>query len=182
MTLRSRLVGAMPLAVLAACATMSAGADLDPKADFSDYRTFAWDPAHVHPTGDPRLDGDPLFDTRVRSLVGGGLSARGLREMVSDSSDLLIHYHASVRQRVEVYTVDRRYGYDYDGEEDQVYEWEEGVLVLCVVEPQTSQVIWRGWVQADVDHVMHDPEKIEERLEEAVVKLLELFPLLSGQD
>jgi len=176
-----QMLSAMPVLALAACATMSVSADIDPQADFSSYRTYAWDTTHVGPTGDPRLDNNPFFDSRVRSFVGDGLGASGLTVISPDSADLLIHYHANVRQRVEVYTVDSEYGYDYYGEEDQLYEYEEGTLVLCVVEPQTGHVIWRGWVQTDVDGVMDDPELMEKRLAEAVRRVIEKFPLPIGE-
>ncbi len=177
----SQAVSAMPVLALAACATMSVSADVDPRADFSSYRTYSWDPAHVDPTDDPRLENDPIFDSRVRSLVGDGLVARRLTVISPDSADLLIHYHVSVRQRVEVYSVDSEYGYDYYEEEDRLYEYEQGTLVLCVVEQQTSQIVWRGWVQADVDGVLDDPELMEKRLAEAVRKVLEKFPLPAGE-
>jgi len=72
-----QVVSALPLLAVAACVTMNVAADIDPQADFSSYRTYAWDPAYVDPTDDPRLENNPVFDSRVRSLVGDGLAARG---------------------------------------------------------------------------------------------------------
>ena len=165
----------MPLLAVAACAAMRVAVDIAPDADFSSYRTYAWDPTYTDPTDDPRLDND-FFDSRVRSFVREGLGARGLREAPTDSADLLIHYHASVYQRVDVYAVDSEHGYEYYGEEDHVYEYEEGTLVLCMVDRTTSHVVWRGYVHTNVEGVMDNPERMEERLAEAVRKVLERYP------
>jgi len=151
-------------------------ADIDPHADFSSYQTYAWDPDHTDSTGDPRMD-DTDFDSWVRSFVADGLVARGLRETQESSADLLIHYHASVHQRFDVYTVDSERGYEYHGEEEQLFDYEEGTLVLCMVDRSTSRVVWRGYVHTNVEGVMDDPELIEERLTEAVHKVLERFPV-----
>ena len=173
-----RVLSAMPIIALTACVTMNVSADIAPGTDFSSYRTYAWDPEYSDPTDDPRLN-NTFFDSRVRSFVGEGLATRGLREVSAGSADLLIHYHASVHRRVDVYTTDSEHGYEYYGTEEQTYEYEyeEGILVLCIADPKTTQIVWRGWVQTNVDGVMDNPERMEERLAEAVRKVLERFPV-----
>ena len=173
-----RVASTMPLVAVAACAAMRVTVDIAPGADFSSYQTYAWDPEYVDPTDDPRMD-NTFFDSRVKSFVSEGLEARRLREVSAGSADLLIHYHASVNQRADVYTVDSEHGYEYTGEEDQTYEYEyeEGTLVLCVADPETSQIVWRGWVQTNVEGVMDNPDRMEQRLAEAVRRVLERFPV-----
>ena len=88
-------------ALVSACATVNAGADFDPAVRLDQYRTYDWGGGDSLPVGDPRLDNNPFFDSRVRAAVELELAARGLRR-VTTSPDLLVHYHASVRQRVDV--------------------------------------------------------------------------------
>jgi len=66
-------------------------------------------------------------------------------------------------------------------QEDQFYEYEEGTLVLCMVEPRTSRVIWRGYVHTNVEGVMDNPELMEKRLAEAVRRVLERYPVPVGE-
>src|SRR5689334_2085928 len=108
--------GAAVLAMLAAltlpgCATLTTSAYVAPGVTFAGYRTFAWGPADALPTGDPRLDNNPFFHDYIQGAVVRHLSARGI-EVVDTTArpDLLLHYHASVTQRVNV-VADRTSGY-----------------------------------------------------------------------
>jgi hypothetical protein len=83
--------------------------------DFTRYRTYDWAPAGQFSTGDPRLDNNPFFQERLRAAVEKELAARGFEKRTSETSDLLIHYHASIRERIDVSGLDREYGYEAVG-------------------------------------------------------------------
>ncbi len=174
----AHFLGLVSLATVTACAAMSVNAYFDPQSDYASYRTYRWEPAESPPTGDPRLDASPFFDSRIRSSVERELATKGLQQVASDSADLLVHYHVSIRDKVEVFSVDREYGYEF-GPEDQVHEYEEGTLVLDIVDARSARVIWRGWVQTDVEGVVGNPQKMEQRIEKAVRLMLERLPAVS---
>ena len=171
---KQSMFAALLLAV-SSCATMSVSSDFDPTAEFSSYRTYAWGPADALPTGDPRLDDNPFFDSRVRSSVERQLAAKGLEKVSPGAADLLIHYHASIQEKVDVFGVDSEYGYEF-GYETQVHEYEQGTLLLDIVDVRTKQLIWRAWAQADVEGVIDDPDRMEKRIEKATREMLESFP------
>jgi hypothetical protein len=168
---------AMLLALVACEASMSAGADLDREADFHDYHTFAWEEADPLPTGDPRLDANPFFIARVHEAVTAELAARGIQRVESEPS-LLVHYHASVRDRVHVYEVDRLAGYDVSeyGPGVDVLQYDEGFLLVDIVDAQTRRVVWRGWARADVTRALESTAHLERLVQEGVRAMFEDFP------
>ena len=56
-----------------------------------------------------------------------------------------------------------------------IYDYEEGTLILDIIDPETSALIWRGYAQAHVDLLSSQEEKTE-RICQAVRMMLELFP------
>jgi hypothetical protein len=163
--------------LLAACATISVGADYGPAIDLQPYRTFDWGAGDTLPAGDPRLDNNPFFDARVRAAVELELAAKGIQRTAS-SPDLLIHYHASVRQRVDVIRSDEGRGYTFGGinTSEKVFEFDEGTLILDIAEAKSKRIVWRGWAQTDVNGLLDNPREMEKRISESVRKMLALYP------
>ena len=51
--------------------------------------------------------------------------------------------------------------------------------MLDIVDARSARVIWRGWVQTDVEGVVGNPQKMEQRIEKAVRLMLERLPAVS---
>jgi hypothetical protein len=172
-----RVVVLFTVALLSACATVHVGADFTPGVRLDQYRTFDWGGGDTLPVGDPRLDNNPFFDSRVRAAVELELAALGLAR-VTTSPDLLVHYHASVRQRVDVIRADEGRGYSSprDGRSEQVLEYEEGTLIVDVAEPKAKAILWRGWAQTDVGGLLENPREMEKRIRESVRLMMLKFP------
>lgn len=177
-TLSAGVLGATLLALGACGIALRAGADYDRDTDFAVYESFTWAPPDALPTGDPRLDNNPFFVERLQDAVESELASRGIQH-AQGSGGLSIHFHASVRDRTEVLETDRRYGYDVEGygEGTRVIQYEEGTILVDIADRETKELLWRGWAQADVQDVIGDPEKMEERIDQAVQKMFERFPV-----
>jgi len=172
-----RVLAMASFALLSACATVHAGADYEPGMRLDQYRTFDWGGGDSISIGDPRLDNNPFFDSRVRAAVELELAARGLRR-VTTSPDLLVHYHASVRQRVDVIRADEGRGYSSprDGTAERVVEYDEGTLLIDVANPKSKSILWRGWSQTDVGGLLENPREMEKRIRESVRLMMTKFP------
>ena len=171
----SRCCSVLGLLVLASCgAGIRYGADYTPEHDFGGYSTFQWEAADPLPTGDPRLDANPFFDQRVRGAVEAELLARGLR--TASDPDLTVHYHVAIRERLEVLEPDRTRPV-IPGEVQEVRSWEEGTLLVDVVDTEVGEVVWRGWAQTDVTGLADDPRREEARIQEAVALMFDRFPV-----
>ena len=173
----ARAVAFLSVLLLGACATVHAGADFAPGLRLEQYRTFDWAGGDSLPIGDPRLENNPFFDSRVRAAVELELAARGITR-AAVSPDLLVHYHASVRQRVDVIRADEGRGYTSprDSRTDQVLEFEEGTLIVDIAEPKAKAILWRGWSQTDVGGLLENPREMEKRIRESVRLMMLKFP------
>jgi hypothetical protein len=159
------------------CATMNVSSHVRSGIDFTGYRTYDWGPADALPTGDPRLDQDPFFKDHLLGAVEKLLAAKGYERSTSESPDLLIHYHASINRRINVYGVDREHGYCYDEEcQTWVVDYEAGTLVLDLVDARTNRVIWRGWAQDSVEDLLNDRDRMAQKIDQAVTRMLALLP------
>ena len=59
---------------------------------------------------------------------------------------------------------------------EQVVEFDEGTLIVDVVEPKGKAIIWRGWSQTDVGGLLNDPRAMEKRISESIRLMMKRFP------
>lgn len=160
---------------LAGCASMSVSTYLERGADFTKYRTYSWAPAEALDTGDPRLDNNPFFHERIQADVEKELASIGLEKIASGGPDLVVHYRASVRQRIYVNDIDPEKGYcDANNCKPGVYE--AGTLLLDFVDARTDKLLWRGWAEDSVDGAIDNQELMEQKIDKAVARILERLP------
>lgn len=160
----------------AGCASVTASAHLERGISFADYVTYDWDPPDNLPVGDPRLDSNPFFNDYLQGAIEKRLTAKGFERAAGRQPDLLVHYHANVSQKLDVYHADQRLGYCYDNCEPQYVEYEQGTLVLDIVDARTKRVVWRGWAQHTMTGVIDQQDRLERRVDEGVEKMMQLLP------
>jgi hypothetical protein len=172
MLARTALAPLLALALLA-CATPAVESDWDPATDFSTLKTWAWFPKTRPPQLDPRLDSQ-LLDARIQQAVEAELATKGyVKSTLPYKADFLVGHTVAIQQKVTATAIDDFYGYG----RSRVYldEYEVGTLVLDVLDPKKSQLIWRGTFQARLTPATNPSER-EERVRTAVHALLERFP------
>ncbi len=169
---------------LSACAAVvQAHSYTEPGSDVRRYRTYTLGPADRPETGDPRLDDNRFFNERVQKNVDKQLFARGY-EAGGPNSDLVVHYHASVTQKLELNDAPRpdcyrRTSNGIDPVPDtncRPYVYDVGTLLIDVVDRKTQKVVWRGWAEGSIDGVLENQQWMEERVDEAVTKIMAQFP------
>jgi hypothetical protein len=144
----------------------------------SRYETYAWLP---DPTGgDPRVQNEILAE-RVRAAVDAELAKKGFTLVTSGTPHFLIGWFVSLDGRMDVSQLNSYYGYGwgpwYGAAYGQTYVryYEEGALVLDMVDVRSNQLAWRGWAQTEIDRTRPEAER-EELLNTAVKRVLERFP------
>jgi len=166
------VAGAVLLLAGCAAATMTVSSHADRTLDFARYRSFAWGPADALPTGDARLDQDPLFKDRLHGAIEKQLAQRGIA-VAAGYADLLIHYHANVTHRLDPNQVDRANGYCASGDcVPSPVSYEAGTLVIDIVDARSQRLIWRGWAQNDVEDLLRGPDSMTRTIDEAVTRML----------
>jgi hypothetical protein len=157
---------------LAGCASLNIGS-YSSRLDVATYRTYAWGPADAAATGDPRLDNNPFFVERLQVEVERALARKGFAKTTTEAPEVLLHYHASVTQELNLNGTDgQKYG--EDGPRPFVYE--KGTIVVDLVDPQTRNLVWRGWAEGAIDNVIDNQEWMEERIDKAVARIMERLP------
>jgi hypothetical protein len=170
------VIAALAALALTGCATMNVSSHIERGVDFAQFRTWDFGPADALPTGDPRLDNNPFFKDYLEGAVGKELEARHFERTTSGTPDLLVHYHANISKTFDVNGVDMRSGYCYDNCQPNVTEYEQGTIVVDVVNTHTNQVVWRGWAQDSIDGVIDNQEWLRKEVTTAIGKMMELFP------
>lgn len=140
--------------------------DSDPSVEFSAFRTFAFTGLTDRDQGGV-LD-NSLLRKRIEAMVGQQLTAKGLQQVgLEERSDLLVHFWVGVKdkQRVENtgmpagayggrygwgpnYPYGGRYGAGagYYGGDVTTYEYQEGTLIVDLVESAKKELVWRATI------------------------------------
>ncbi len=190
-----RLAGfALALASIAvlslACANVRVRTDYDTAIDFAPLQTYAWlDPPLREASRDEGgQGGDPftqntLVDKRVRDEVNAWLSSHGYRAAGEGGEpDFLVRYELVSREverdsPVFVTGGFGGFGYGHGGVGSSIgysgsTTYQEGTLILDVIDPATQQIAWRGWGTSQARDLQPSPE----RLRKTVAAILARFP------
>jgi hypothetical protein len=156
----------------AGCATSAVYSYLDRGADLSLYTRYSWGPFDRGGTGDPRLDNNEIFQEHVQAAVDNQLATKGFEKTVSESPELLVHYHASIEQRIDLSDTEP----SESCPDCRPFIYDAGTLVIDLVDARTNKVIWRGWSEGNVDGVVDNQRWLEERIDDDVTRIFEQFP------
>ena len=164
---------------LGACSGMKITTDYNPEAapNFSAYQTYAWLPQPIRQ--DSRVY-NAITESRVRQAVDNSLSTGGYRKLASGTPDFLVAWQAAIEGKVDVTMVNGYYGYGYRrwgawGAEPTVTEYDEGTLILDVIDGESRELAWRGVAQAKISR-NSNPDQRGRKINEAVSKILANFP------
>lgn len=178
--IRSWLTVVVVSVLTTGCSSLRVSHDYALDADFSELATYAW----IQASGDPTRD--RLLEQRATAHVDRLLAAMGY-EQVDAEPDFLVAVHDDVQQRLSV--IDLGYGgsYGYGGyaygshwgafgsRRLDVTEYDEGVLIIDVIEPEAQRLIWRGIARRPQDY-RATPVERDAAVAEAVEALLARFP------
>ncbi|UCD56922.1 MAG: DUF4136 domain-containing protein [Candidatus Hydrogenedentota bacterium] len=162
--------------LIIACSTISVSYDYDREADFTILKTYDWLPVP------PEARADGLIVKRITNAVDRELEAKGFT-MMPEAPDFHIAIYGERLTKLDI----RDRGYDYgpyryrgyywpeDRRRIEVYQYDEGTLILDLINAQTNELIWRGTATAVIDPYA-TPEQRDKRITEAVGKILSNFP------
>ncbi len=166
--------------VAAGCSTISVSHDFDSEADFATYKTFAWLQGPVTAVGnaDAAKQQNTLLDKRIRSAVEAEIQAKGMTAD-TENPDLLLVYHTGVDSKINVtdwgYTYPTRYGGWYGDRDVDVYQYEEGTLIVDLIDAKTQQLVWRGNATKTLED-NPSPERMDQNIREVVGRMFAKYP------
>ncbi len=172
-TLFKFLVTGVAMLVLSACASKpNIHTDYNPDYDFSQIKTYYLSIDH---NKDYRSQqGVSLVDQRIEKAIRENLNARGYTEVAKEQADTLVSYHVTTKDRVRVRNYNNnvgysRYGYGYGygyghygsvgyGTQTEVQNYQEGILLIDMVDPTMKKVVWRGQGSKKIDKSLSTQE------------------------
>lgn len=173
---RRSAAAAVALFVTVGCAVpIRVNSYVERGADLSRYRTYDFAPVEEAPTGDPRLDSNPFFNERIRAAAANGLIGRGYVRVSSSAAELVVHFHASVVQDINIDELDRQRGYcPEDG--CRPFAYDAGTLLIDIVDSRTGKIVWRGWAESSFEGLVDNQSWLEERIDTAVGRIIAKMP------
>ena len=176
-----RVLVAGALVALVSCSTVRVQSDYDPAVDFSALRSYAWMPDPPQVSSDPLLH-NSILDARIRSAVDRTLADKSIHKVEVSQADFLVNYYVNLEQKIQVDTVPAasygyRYGRWYGGtaSETRVRQYEEGTLIVDVLNAADRRLVWRG-TGSDYIRTMKSPEETTRNINAAIAGILAEFP------
>lgn len=172
------------------CSSLEIHTDWDQSADFSKLKTYAWTTATQPDTGNPEID-DDLFDERTRKAIDQTLASKGYQKLASGTPDFLVSYHIIIKDMTDVnsvptigyatpYGYGRGGGFSYWSYQTFTTHYQEGTLIIDIVNAQTKKLIWRS-TGTDVVEPAKTPEKRDQEINDGIRHILAGFPPETAQ-
>jgi hypothetical protein len=154
----------------AGCSGIAVSYDYDPQVDFTRLKTFDW---HTFPSAAPAGE---LVAKHITNAIDSQLATKGFTR-VSSNPDFLIAPHLGKQTKREVvdWGYSRQGNWGYGGRQHDVYEYQEGTLILDFIDPKAKELIWRGTAIGVVEPSL-SPQERHKRLNTAVADILANFP------
>jgi hypothetical protein len=172
------------LLLLTACATRpSVMTDYDTAYDYASLRTFYV--AESRQISEQNLLISPFTIQHLQRVIVDQLSQRYEPVRNRELADFRVRYHIVMEERLDMRGFDQRYGFGYYGfgpfpryyygppPIPRVYN--QGSLIVDIVDGRTGQPIWRGVAEERI-HDTADPSRQREILSAAMVDILSQFP------
>jgi hypothetical protein len=162
----------------ASCAQILVTQDYDRDVNFTGFKTYGW---HAI---ERSIEMNDLVINRVKEAVSDELRRKGFRQ-VQENSDLLVNIHVVTRQKISISDwgypsggywrrgYDYGYGYGYGGISSRTYE--EGTLMIDMIDAAENNLVWRGTATDIVDPSL-SPEERTLEINKAVALILQEFP------
>jgi len=180
----SIIISSFLLFVFVGCSSLKVTTDFDPSQDFSKYKTYRWATSKEVNQND-ELTKNPLIKKRVMKAIDKALQTKGFTKTENDP-DFVVMIMAGTKEKMQVTNTGGGYGYGryggwYDpwwgpyGGSTHVSYYEEGSLVIDIVDWNQKELSWRG-IGTGVVKEYSSQKEHQEALNEICAKILADFP------
>ncbi|OYX83961.1 MAG: hypothetical protein B7Y83_09780 [Flavobacteriales bacterium 32-34-25] len=160
--------------LLSSCSSVRVYSDFDSRADFSQYKTYAF-----HKKGIDRVQISELDKKRILHAIDNELSKKGMSK--SENPDLLINFFTKEREQLDVNQFNMGWGYGWGwgwspflwGGNTYVSSSTQGTLYIDLIDAKKKELIWQG---EGVGTITENRREKENQINEFVAKILAQFP------
>ncbi|CAM1345588.1 DUF4136 domain-containing protein [Tenacibaculum amylolyticum] len=176
-----KYVKLLPLLVLfiTSCSSVRVATDYDTKADFNNYKTFAF--------YKPGIDKAPISDLdkkRIMRAIEANLLAKGMQK--SSNPDVLVSLFTKSRERININDNNAAFGWGWGygwgwnpwmwggAGRLNVNQYTEGTLFIDIIDANKKELVWQGIGSGALS--MRSTKKREERIKKFVTDILSKYP------
>ena len=172
----SATVITMSAIVVVGCTHVTATADFDPEASFTDYEVYQWMRRPPQENTGVESVYRRRVQNRIRANTDSILAVKGYREVATDP-DFWVVYLVGAEGKLDIQSSPMygSYGMVWGGEVGTT-EYTEGTVIIDVVDAQSNQLVWRGRAIAKIYEEQLRPDEVDALVLEAVRQILERFP------
>ncbi|WP_159780652.1 DUF4136 domain-containing protein [Flavobacterium sp. 9AF] len=164
-----KLIPFFLLFIATSCSSVRVNADYDKKAEFTNYKTYAFLKSSID-----KAEISDLDKKRILRSIDEVMTSKGFSK--SENPDMLIGIFTQERERVNVYNTggfgwgwNPYWGMNYS----RVYTTPEGTLFIDLIDAKSKELVWQGEGSGTLTK---DTNKKDERIMEFVSKILAQFP------
>ena len=162
-----KLLSVLGFFILTSCSSVYVNTDYDKKANFENYKTYAYNKISVD-----KLEISDLDKKRILYALDAAMPTKGFSK--SENPDVLINIFTKERERVNVYNnMGWGMGWGMGMGFTQTTTTPEGTLYIDIVDARTKELVWQG---IGTGYLTTNFEKKDERIAEFVSKILEKYP------
>ncbi|MEN8857308.1 MAG: DUF4136 domain-containing protein [Flavobacteriaceae bacterium] len=160
---------------LTSCATVKVVSDYDTKANFNEYKTFAF-----YKKGIDKATVSDLDKKRIMRAIEAELIAKGFTK--SDNPDMLVSIFTKSRERVNITQNNFGWGWGWGWRNSWMFgrdnmnvnQYTEGTLFIDFIDKAKNELVWQGIGSGALK--MKNPEKREERIRLFVKEIIAKYP------
>lgn len=167
------------------CSGIEVSQDYKPDTNFNNLKTYAWKYITQKKTGDVRID-TTLMDDRIRKITENTLMGKGFMKVTAEKTpDFQVAYTYTISRKIYSSPVSTGGGVGYGSygrhraigirTGTQIDEYDEGLLLIDFLKPDSDSVLWRG-KSTHVFDTHSTPEKASDQMNKIVEKILSQFP------
>ncbi len=157
--------------ILASCSSVRVNSDYDKKANFNNYKTYAF-----LKSGVDKVEISDLDKKRILRSIDEVMTTKGFTK--DANPDILISIFTKEKERVDIYN---SYGFGWGWNPywgmgmnyNRVSTTPEGVLYIDLIDAKTKELVWQG---EGSGNLTKDTNKKDERIQTFVSKILEQYP------
>ncbi|MFW2365116.1 MAG: DUF4136 domain-containing protein [Desulforhopalus sp.] len=143
------------LTMLLGCSAKGVKTEYQEKENLAGLQTYAWLQTDTPPGDNVRVN-NPKVNDAVRQAVDKNLKKKGYQKVASGQPDFLVTWFGAIEKKVQVESINHFYsGYGYGpvlatvtaaegGEGTTAREFEEGTILVDVLDPSSQKMQWRG--------------------------------------
>jgi hypothetical protein len=182
------VVAVLAAAVAVVQAGMKVKVDYDKEYDFTKAKTYGWHPDGagevklLERTGDDPEAIRTKWEPTIKDAVEQELGRVGLVPATSGTPDLMLHYYflagpsSESQYRGQFVGAIPPWGVpDFEMTTSSLKIFEQGTLILDIIDGPKRQIVWRGKADAEVNR-QNSAAKRAERIREGIRDLLKKFP------